>query len=619
MVMRYWGAVDIHAATFADLVDPVSEGITGTELKRALELRGWNAASFRGDGAFVRAHLDAKRPVVALIEDRPGRFHYVVIVGWANGRVVLHDPARAPFRVVDERRFEEAWKPSGFWTLIATPANGPASVGEARESPPMPSNETPASPCAGMVTEGVRLAGTGDVDGARRILEVAADTCPQSAAPWREMAGLHVLRSAWPAAAADARRALARDAADQHARRILATSLYLAGDSEGALAAWNRVGEPRIDLVDVQGLERMRYGVAARAIALEPQALLSSESLALARRRLAELPAALTTRMHYQPRANGRADVTAVVLERPLFPNSPVALAAGGLRAAVDRELAIGVANISGSGELWTASWRWWTHRPRAALAFTTPAPFGGTWGVAAFDERQTYRTSDSTPDTTIEEARRGAHFHVSDWTRSGLRWQADAGLDRWRGIGHSVSIGLGAQQRLTGDRAVVDLQTSAHAGDVRSWSAALRSEWRSRPANGGTVWIVRGGMDAAGNGAPLAMWPGAGTGQGRDVLLRAHPLLEDGVVGAGVFGRRLAHGGAEWRRWFQRPFVRLAPAVFVDLARAARGLEGFDSRGHVDAGAGLRLSVTGLGVLRVDVAKGLRDGAIGVSAGLTR
>ncbi|NUR55645.1 MAG: hypothetical protein HOQ29_14465, partial [Acidobacteria bacterium] len=76
-----------------------------------------------------------------------------------------------------------------------------------------------------------------------------------------------------------------------------------------------------------------------------------------------------------------------------------------------------------------------------------------------------------------------------------------------------------------------------------------------------------------------------------------------------------------EWRRWMRPPrwIVRVAPAVFVDTARATRGLSSRDSRVQMDAGAGLRVALPGLGVLRVDVAHGLRDGADAVSVGFTR
>ncbi len=113
MVMRYWGATNVYANTFADLVDPEAGGIHAEDLLRRLRDRGWGAESFSGDAVSVQAALRARRPAIVLVEDRPGRFHYVVIVGWSSGRVIAHDPARAPFRVLDERAFMEAWKRSG--------------------------------------------------------------------------------------------------------------------------------------------------------------------------------------------------------------------------------------------------------------------------------------------------------------------------------------------------------------------------------------------------------------------------------------------------------------------------------------------------------------------------
>jgi hypothetical protein len=121
---------------------------------------------------------------------------------------------------------------------------------------------------------------------------------------------------------------------------------------------------------------------------------------------------------------------------------------------------------------------------------------------------------------------------------------------------------------------------------------------------------------------APASIWPGADTGHARPVLLRAHPLLDDGVIEGGVFGRRVGFASVEAQRWLKpiaHGLVRIAPAVFVDSARAARGLPATDQRLHVDAGAGLRLSLAGGGVLRVDLARGLRDGRTALSVGWQR
>ena len=64
---------------------------------------------------------------------------------------------------------------------------------------------------------------------------------------------------------------------------------------------------------------------------------------------------------------------------------------------------------------------------------------------------------------------------------------------------------------------------------------------------------------------------------------------------------------------------VRIAPAAFVDLARATRGLDASNTRLQVDAGAGLRIAIPGAAVMRIDLAHGLRDGGFVVSAGWDR
>ncbi len=627
MVMRYWGASNVYAETFADLVDPAAGGIRGEDLLRALRAREWTAESFRGDPHGVQAHLVARRPVVALIQDRPGRFHYVVVVGWSSGRVIVHDPARAPFRIIDEPAFATAWRESGYWALAATPPVSAPGDSPARAREPGAGSAAVRAlrgetPCDRMVNEGVRLAGAGDTAGARRLFEVATETCPDAAGPWRVMAGLHALTSDWPAAAGDARKALAKDPGDALAARILATALYLGNDPEGALAAWNLVGEPIIDIVRITGLGRTRYRVASGAIALPPQSILTPAALRAARRRLSELPAAQTTRVGFSPGESGRTQVDVVVLERPLLPTSPVALAAIGLRAITDRDVSIALASPTGGGELWTASWRWWEHRPRIAMGFDAPAPFGGVWGVTFFDERQSY----SVDGAPFEEARRLAAFRLGHWTTSGLRLEGTVSLDRLREAGarsggQAFAVGAAAQRRFAGDRAFAEVRAGSWMGDVRTWTVALRAEWRSDTRNEGHVWIARAGEDLAGADAPRALWSGAGTGQGRDLLLRAHPLLEGGVIQNDAFGRRLISGGVEWRRWVQpaRKPVRVAPALFLDLARASRGFEPAHQRSQFDAGAGFRLALPGSGVLRIDAARGLRDGRNALSVGWTR
>ena len=618
MVMRFWGATGVYAESFSDLVDPTAGGIRGADLIRSLQTRGWQAVSLAGDGQLIQRSVQQRRPPIVLIEDRPGRFHYVVIVGWTAERVVLHDPARAPFRVLDHPSFLRAWSRSGYWTLLALPGESTADLNRTNvaERAPGDSVVSGTGACAGIIAEVIRLAHVEAIDAAHRLIAVAVTRCPQDAAPWRERAGLHALRKQWRQAAMDARQALARDARDDHAARILATSLYLQADPSRALDAWNLLGEPTIDIVDIRGLERTRFAVAARALGLRPQTLLTSAALQRASRRLDALPSALGSRVSYTPGEDGVAQVSAFVLERPLVPKTPLSLAAGGLRALTDRELRVSVASPMRGGELWHVAWRWWEERPRVSFGVDAPAPFGGTWGIEAAEERETYG-----PELgEFSEKRKQVIVRIKDWATEALAWQASATVERWRAGTALGATGL-IRYHLGGDRVAVRVHGGAWSGAARTWVAGAALDWRSRRTNDRTVWIAVLGGETVGPTAPLSLWPGAGTGQGRSHLLRAHSLLERGVIRHGVLGRGLLHANGEWRRWKKPVFrvVNVAPAVFIDAARVYRAPAFADARAHVDLGIGLRVAFPGSGVLRADVARGLRDGQVALSFGWTR
>ena len=609
MVMRYWGAAGVNAESFSSLVDRDADGIRGEDLIKSLQARGWQAASVQGDAALIKSSLNGNRPPIVLIEDRPGRFHYVVIVGWNSRGVVLHDPARAPFRILDEASFLRAWSRSTNWTLIALP---PRDFAPAAKPDDMASKETEGA-CGSMVDEAIRVANEGSLDDAKTLLELAASRCPGEAAGWRELAGVHAVRKEWALAAADARRALALDSRDEHAARTLATSLYLSGEPLAALDAWNMVGEPSIDLVDIRGLERTRFTVVAKALRLSPHSRLTSHDLRRATHRLDALPTAIGTRVSYTPDANGLARVNAAVVERPVLPANVIDATATILRAGTEREARLNIASPSGGGELWQAAWRWWQGRQRVLVGVEAPAPFGGTWGVVAADERETFGLEGA----TLEEHRRGVSLTVADWTTATVAFEGGIGLDRWQAA-HAGMVSGAVEYRPGAQNVVLHGRVAGWFGGPRTWIGSWSGDWRSKATNQGTVWSSASGVDASGDRAPLMLWTGAGTGQGRSALLRAHPLLDDGVIRDGVFGRRLIYGTAEWRRWGS-PFarvLRVAPAAFVDVARAYRVPQFADRRAHVDIGLGVRLAIPGAGVLRADVAGGLRDGKIALSFG---
>jgi hypothetical protein len=481
--------------------------------------------------------------------------------------------------------------------------------------PGMPeSTRKPEGPCSAMVDEGVRLAGSGERDAARRLFELSAAACPLASSPWREMAGLHALGREWRDAADDARRAVALDPGDQHAWRILATATFLDGNPDGALDAWNRIGEPRVEIVNVRGLERTRYEVVATAAEIEPRTLLTVDALDRARRRLAEVPSFMASRVLYRPAERNAAEVDLVVFERPKLPIDTWSLVAIGVGAVAEREASVAVASLTGNGEAINVTWRWWEERPRLALSVSTPVRQGGIVRLEAYGEQQTYGPEAS----PLVERRRGARAAFADWPRANTRWEFHAGADRFEDGSRFGSVGGAIERRFAGDGLTLTARADTWFGTTSTWTAGAGLTWRSTREREGPQWIARTGVNLAGTRAPLALWSGAGTGPRTEALLRAHPVLEDGRVDRAVFGRRLLHAGAEWRYWLPpvKRVARIAPAIFVDTARAFEGGTFSDLRAHLDIGAGIRFVIPGAGVAGIDVGQGLRDGRTVVSFG---
>jgi ABC-type bacteriocin/lantibiotic exporter with double-glycine peptidase domain len=98
MIFRYWGRTGVYSEDFAALVEEDEGGIRTSVLAAEVRRRGWQAIDFSGSASAVQRLLREGRPLLALIEDRPGRYHYVVLTGWVGDLVLFHDPLGAPFR-----------------------------------------------------------------------------------------------------------------------------------------------------------------------------------------------------------------------------------------------------------------------------------------------------------------------------------------------------------------------------------------------------------------------------------------------------------------------------------------------------------------------------------------
>jgi predicted double-glycine peptidase len=621
MVLRYWGAGPVYAEDFAPLVDESAEGITLSELSRAITERGWRAQPFSATATDVQSHLAHGRPVITLIEDRPGTLHYVVIVAWSNDRVVLHDPAHGPFRVVDVAKFERAWAVTQHTSLLVLPLVEKIGGAAAMVTTLQGSTDS----CSEPLEEAVRLARDGDLVSAEALLLLVEEVCPRSGAR-RELAGIRFLQQRWAEAVDLAAEALARNPSDMHAWQLLASSRFLQGDQAGALHAWNHRAEPRIDLARIDGLDRTPHDVVANLLDLAPDDVLTDAKLARAKRRVAALPALQSSRVSYTPRADGRATVDVDVLERPLVPRRWPSLAAMGLHAAIAREARLETANSTGNGELLTASWRWWANRPRVAVALATPQLWRATglWRIHGSWERQLYLAArepsqGSSTDALFTSERRRAGLSFGDWASGDLRWEMNGGFDRWVDGGNHASLGGAVERRVLDDQVALRADGTMWrevGGAARGFgSSAVAMAWRSAPDPWPT-WTMKAGLYGVSASAPIDLWPAPGTGHVGPLLLRAHPLLHDGTIRSSDVSRVLAHGTLERQQLLSmRPPAPLLWAVFVDVVKRAAA-EGA-GKTHVDVGTGLRIDLPGTAsMLRLDIARGLRDGRMALSMG---
>jgi predicted double-glycine peptidase len=605
MVLRYWGEREITAETFAHLMDRSAAGIRTDALTGELARRGWTAIGLSGSEASLRAELTRGRPVLTLIEDRPATFHYVVMLGWHDRGVIFHDPARGPFVVMSTKAFEERWDAARRWMAVVLPAtarNTPTGTPPA----PAPPNTKPDA-CQQTVADGVRLAQANDVGAAERVL-AAAVSCP---AATRELAGIRVTQKRWVEAEDLAAAAIAAGDADPYAWKVLATSRFVQNNRTGALDAWNEAGEPRLDLVRVDGLVRTRHRVIEQMLDVRSGELLTAESFARARRKLSELPVASATRLDYVPVSGGLAELRGVVSELPIVPRGRLELAAMGVIAAATREVTLNISSATGGGERVWAGWRFWPHRMRVAGGVEAPAPWGGIWAVDAFSERQPF-----TDIATPAAERVSAQMRVGDWVTSRMRWNASTGIDEWNDGSLRPRLAGAIRYISLSDRLDMDVTASIWPGDAAFSTTSVSAAYRSSMARRGMVWTAGGHAGAATVRAPLDIWSAGDTGHARRTLLRAHPVLDEGRLRVDRLGRGLIQGSAEFQYWHRaHTLLDAGAALFTDVARTANRYAG-PSQTDVDVGAGVRFVALGMsGTFRVDVARGLRDGNTILSA----
>jgi len=632
MVFRYWGDAHADAGQFGTLVERHAGGVAGIAadvLTEAVANRGWKTTVAESSIEDLTRHLSARQPVIVLIADgaagRAALYHYVVVVGVKDNLVVVHDPSWGPYRNIKRSTFEAEWSAARYWSLVVLPSSTAVPKSTVTSPDDVRQSEVAETRCDALLNDAIAAVAARGFDSADTLLADVRRACPDEAGAYRELAGVRFVQRRFEEAAALAHDALARDSNDSYANEVLGSSLYMLDDAEGALRAWNRNGKPRLDLVTIEGVHHTRYQSVAEAVGLTPNALLTADAFAKARHRVDELPDRSLSRLSVRPQMDGFATVDVAIAEGAGPPRDGSAWIGVAGRAAIDREVSVSLPGFSRQGEVWTASWRWFQNRPRAAIAFATPrlGRLPGIWRVDGSWEAESYGDD----RTTFRTARKHGGLSVSDWLTGSVRYSAAAGADIWEGSRRAMSLGGSLERRWRNDRVAlagmgtawlpIDGGPAFSAGGGRAGYNSDGNASRDR------VWGYRAvaGVELVSRAAPLSLWAGAGEGRARAALLRAHPLLDGGVIRTdanAAFGRTLVYGTAEIERQVARlTHSRLALAAFVDMAQADRRFQGTPVR-QADIGAGVRIRVPGLGkAVRVDAARGLADGAGALTIGI--
>ncbi len=132
MVMQYWQRqLGQPASSSADaerilraLYSSAAHGIYNTDMVRYFQQHGYRTFAFPGQWADLEQHLARGRPlIVGLRPYADNALHYVVVTGIDPRQqlVLLNDPAQRKLLKEDRATFEQEWKVTGYWTLLAVP------------------------------------------------------------------------------------------------------------------------------------------------------------------------------------------------------------------------------------------------------------------------------------------------------------------------------------------------------------------------------------------------------------------------------------------------------------------------------------------------------------------
>jgi predicted double-glycine peptidase len=619
MVLRYWGDDATHDEVARTLLTPELHGIAGSRLAEFARGRGMEAVAYKGDMANLREFVGKGRPLIVAWDMGRGRYHDVVVVGFDDerGAVLVHNPAEGASRAVEKRAFEKRWAGAGYWTLLVARDRAVAAPATYEE----------------LVARGVAAGRSGSHAEAEDALQRAIAAAPSRPEARVELAGLRFLEKKYEDAAAGFASALIYQP-DPYAREMLAASLHLAGHTEDALKEWNRLGQPRLDQVEIKGLVHTHDRVARRELSVFPEGVLDLGAYRESRLRLEELGIFKRIELRPLPKQRGHVDLEVDLAERHGFGD----LVEVGTRSAVfaiRKKVVLRYFNLAGEGINLGLDYKWQKTQPHLKGSVEWPRPFGlpANLRVEALRARPSYdlggpftlrtRGGDVSlrrvvgPGTVAE-----AGWRVRDRTFSLARPDAPDG--RISGYQLGLDHRFVDRRRNRFDMSARFFQALSSLGSDLSYplgQVALRyhgflslpdGKPIARSALAAQLILGRGGRRT-----PLDEMFTPGASSEMDYPLRGHYMRRRGILGGTAIGKDLDLLNVELRRRLaDAARFQLGAVAFYDGARLPATAQGGSRRMH-DLGLGLRLASRGL-LLRLDYGRSVSgDGKNAWTGGL--
>jgi hypothetical protein len=494
-------------------------------------------------------------------------------------------------------------------------------------------------PYDALVSLGVSLAQAGQEDAAAERLAAALEVDPRRPEAWLERGGLRFKQRRYREAIRDLQSALDRQD-DAFTRDLLATSLFLSGRQDEALAHWNRMGRPSLRLIHLTGLEFTQGPLVRGEIPLREGERLDLGRLRTARLRLAELGVLDRSTLRPVPLADGQFDLDVALMDRRGFARSPLEF---GVVAAVNvvSELAqIRYVNLGGRGVTLGARYRWDENRPDISLGMDWPRPLGLPGKLRLHSSRGRQRYSlDQALDLKIRVIDLTYRRVVGSRTvlEAGPRvlWRSfsvslpSALPDTVAGLQVGLERRLGESYRHRTDARIDCLGAVSRAGrDYARLRGVLVHKIQLGPSSeaglGRSVLALRVQWGGTTRQTPIDDWFAPGASAEMELPLRAHLQHHDGILGGTPLTRGLALANLEWRQRLVRTAAGEAGFVlFYDSARISSRSAAESGvrvrRWYHDCGVGARVALAGATVVRLDWGVGLNDDRTALTVGLNQ